>query len=317
MRASREGKGRRVAVKVGERSWTYDEVLARANRASFALRRAGVGLEDRVLLLLPDGIEFVDAFFGVVKAGAVFCMGNPLVTEDDMEYLLRYTKARAVVAHASTLDRLAPALAKHPRCAARFVVGGQLLRDSPSGKRRSPPSRRTRTERGHVPRRRGGLALHQRHHRQAQGRGALPPRLPVEHRALRQGRTRPPGGRRLCQRVTALLWLRHGHEPHVSLRRGRHRGALPRETCARCALRSHRTARRHRAHERARHDSPDGRLAALGESVERAHVSLRRRGPACPNSMRAGRSAGRRRRSSTASAPPSSSTSTSPTALAT
>lgn len=33
----REGKGSRVAVRVGDRSWTYDEVLSRANRVRHAL----------------------------------------------------------------------------------------------------------------------------------------------------------------------------------------------------------------------------------------------------------------------------------------
>ena len=120
----REGKGERVAVRAGERAWTYAQVQERANRASHALRDRGIDLEDRVLLLLPDGIEFVDAWFGTLKAGAVFCMGNPLVTQADMEYLLEYTRARAVIAHADTLDRLGPALAKHARCRVRLVVGG-------------------------------------------------------------------------------------------------------------------------------------------------------------------------------------------------
>ena len=120
----REGKGVRTAVRVGDRSWTYAQVQARANRASHALRGRGIDLEDRALLLLPDGIEFVEAWFGILKAGAVFCMGNPLVTVDDMDYLLGYTRARAIVAHVSTLDRLGTVIDKHPRCRARLLVGG-------------------------------------------------------------------------------------------------------------------------------------------------------------------------------------------------
>ncbi|MDQ3032457.1 MAG: benzoate-CoA ligase family protein [Myxococcota bacterium] len=119
----REGRGARVAVKVGDRRWTYDEMQSLANRASFALRDRGIDLEDRVLLLLFDGIEFAAAWFGILKSGAVFCMGNPLATEADLDYLLGYTRARAVIADASTMDRLAPALAKHPRCRVRLVVG--------------------------------------------------------------------------------------------------------------------------------------------------------------------------------------------------
>ncbi|MFO0686004.1 MAG: benzoate-CoA ligase family protein [Sandaracinus sp.] len=123
----REGKGARIAVKVGDRSWTYAEVQALANRASHALRDRGIDLEDRVLLLLPDGLEFAVGWFGILKAGAVFCMGNPLGTEDDLDYLLGYTRARAVIAHASVMDRLGPALARHPRCRVRWIVGEGAL----------------------------------------------------------------------------------------------------------------------------------------------------------------------------------------------
>jgi benzoate-CoA ligase family protein len=119
----REGRGDRIAVRVDDRSFTYAEVQALANRASWALRDRGIDLEDRVLLLLFDGIEFVAAWFGVVKAGAVFCMGNPLAPETDLEYLLGYTRARAVIADAATLDRLVPALERHPRCRVRLLVG--------------------------------------------------------------------------------------------------------------------------------------------------------------------------------------------------
>jgi benzoate-CoA ligase family protein len=122
----REGKGSRVAVRVGDRSWTYDEVLSRANRVRHALGERGIDFEDRVLLLLPDGIEFVDAWFGTLKAGAVFCMANPLATADEMDYLLGYTRARAVIAHASTLDRLHTVIARHPRCRVRLTAGGVL-----------------------------------------------------------------------------------------------------------------------------------------------------------------------------------------------
>jgi benzoate-CoA ligase len=120
----REGRGARVAVRVGDRSFTYDEVLSRANRIRHALGERNIDLEDRVLLLLPDGIEFADAWFGILKAGAVFCMGNPLATADEMDYLLGYTRARAVIAHASTLDRLATVIDRHPRCRVRLLAGG-------------------------------------------------------------------------------------------------------------------------------------------------------------------------------------------------
>jgi len=123
-----EGRGDRVAVAVGDEAWTYAQVQERANRASHALRAQGIDLEDRVLILLFDGMPFVEAWFGTLKAGAVFCMANPLATPEELAYLLEYTRARAVITDADVLARLP--LDDHPRCRARFVVGAK---DTPEG----------------------------------------------------------------------------------------------------------------------------------------------------------------------------------------
>lgn len=123
----REGRGDRVAVRVGEQAWSYREVQELSDRCANALRDRGIDHEDRVLFLLYDGIDFVSTFFGTLKAGGVFCMGNPLLGEADFDYLLGYTKARAVVADARTLDRLGPALERHPRCKVRLVSGDAEL----------------------------------------------------------------------------------------------------------------------------------------------------------------------------------------------
>ncbi|HEY8427510.1 MAG TPA: AMP-binding protein, partial [Sandaracinaceae bacterium] len=50
----REGKGDRIAVRVGDRRWTYREVQELADRCSHALRDRGIDYEDRVLILLFD-----------------------------------------------------------------------------------------------------------------------------------------------------------------------------------------------------------------------------------------------------------------------
>ena len=119
----RESMGARPAVAVGEEEWSYQDVFEMSNRAGDVLRSRGIDMEDRVLMLLPDGIEFVATWFGILKSGACFCMANPRITEDDMRYLLSYTRAKAVVAHADTLEQLEPALRDHPRCKVRLLVG--------------------------------------------------------------------------------------------------------------------------------------------------------------------------------------------------
>ncbi|MEM1418775.1 MAG: benzoate-CoA ligase family protein [Myxococcota bacterium] len=153
-----EGRGDRVAVAVGDEERTYAEVQARANRVADALRARVIGSDDRVLMLLYDGFEFVETWFGLLKAGGVFCMANPLGTAADFAYLLAYTRCRAVVADAAVMDRLAPLLADHPECHVRWVVGDGEAGDAFEGWERfedaladaSPETRTAKTSRDDI-----------------------------------------------------------------------------------------------------------------------------------------------------------------------
>ncbi len=102
-----EGRGGRPAVHVGDATWSYAQVQALANRAAHALRDLGVTPESRVLLALPDGIEFVAAWFGTLKLGAVFAMANTILPEETYAYYLDYTRAPVAVIHEDLLPKFA------------------------------------------------------------------------------------------------------------------------------------------------------------------------------------------------------------------
>lgn len=118
-----EGRADNVALIQGDERRTYGQVAARAAQVAGALRNAGVRPEERVLIVLPDRLEFAEAFFGVLRAGAVFAMVNPLLKRADFAYYLEYTKARAVIADASVLPELGPAAREARLCETVFVVG--------------------------------------------------------------------------------------------------------------------------------------------------------------------------------------------------
>src|SRR4051794_22333003 len=98
-----EGRGGNVAIVCGGTSVTYDEVQRHVNRCGSALRHAGVRAEDRVLLLLLDGPEFVYAFFGAIKIGAVPVPLNTLWKPADYSYVIRDTRAAVLIASAELL----------------------------------------------------------------------------------------------------------------------------------------------------------------------------------------------------------------------
>ena len=100
-----EGRGGRTAVITDGGSFSYAAVQERANRFASVLKAAGVEPEQRVFIAMSDRIEWVAAFFGVLKLGAVVVMGNPGLKKDEIEYFLDYTRAKVVV----TESAVAPA----------------------------------------------------------------------------------------------------------------------------------------------------------------------------------------------------------------
>src|SRR5690606_33125236 len=68
----------------------------------------------RVLLVLADGVEFVAAWYGALKAGGVTAEAYTFLPVKDLAYLLRYSQARLVVADAATLPRVREAVAASP-----------------------------------------------------------------------------------------------------------------------------------------------------------------------------------------------------------
>ena len=100
------GRGSRVAVECGDQRITYAEVLTSVNRVGSALRRLGIHPEERVLLLLPDGPEFIYSFFGAIKMGAVPIPTSTLFKPTDYEYILNDSRARVIVISEALLPQL-------------------------------------------------------------------------------------------------------------------------------------------------------------------------------------------------------------------
>src|SRR5262245_11039860 len=95
----REGRGSRTAVRTDARDWSYAEVQALAHRCAHVLAGAGVEPEQRVMIALPDGPEFVGALFGTLELGAVVVMVNPGLSADEVAYLVELSRAKAIVTH--------------------------------------------------------------------------------------------------------------------------------------------------------------------------------------------------------------------------
>lgn len=107
----REGRAERVALIVdhpehGVRRVSYAELAAEASRFGHLLAERGVGMEDRVLIVLEDGLDWAAAFFGALKIGATCAFVNPALSDVELGFYLEDTRARAIVAARSEMERL-------------------------------------------------------------------------------------------------------------------------------------------------------------------------------------------------------------------
>jgi len=105
----REGKGDKVALRFGDRSWTYAEVAERSRSLARYLVDAGLRPEQRVYIVLPDMPPFAWGIFATLAAGGVLTMGNSIAPVDDLRYVLDYIRAAVLI----TTPAVAASLAQH------------------------------------------------------------------------------------------------------------------------------------------------------------------------------------------------------------
>ncbi len=99
----------RVAIAGEPREVTYAKLAALSSRVGNALREQGVARGDRVLILLPDSPEFIAAFFGTAKIGAIAVPVNPFARAADYIHYLENSEPRAAIVHSEALAEFLPA----------------------------------------------------------------------------------------------------------------------------------------------------------------------------------------------------------------
>lgn len=76
---------------------SYRELDEAADRFALGLLAKGLQPDDRVALLLPNCPQFVVAYYGALRAGAIVVPCNPLYVERELEHQLRDSGAKILV----------------------------------------------------------------------------------------------------------------------------------------------------------------------------------------------------------------------------
>lgn len=98
---------KRVATVFNGQSMTYGKLNGQANQLAHALRGLGVGLGDRVAIVLPTSPEFILSYYATLKAGGAVVLPNPDASAASIVEAVRATDAKALI----TLRRYEPVAA--------------------------------------------------------------------------------------------------------------------------------------------------------------------------------------------------------------
>ncbi len=120
------GRARKTAFIDDRGAYSYGDLARRVNRAGNALRALGLGMEQRVMLIQLDTIDFPAVFLGAIKIGAVPVPVNTLLTADDFAFMLRDSRARVLIVSAPLYDKVKPALKNQPWLEKVVIADGAL-----------------------------------------------------------------------------------------------------------------------------------------------------------------------------------------------
>src|SRR3989338_4240820 len=116
------------ALLSAERELTFRQVSEETNRVGNALKKLDIRPGEMVGILAPDCAEWVTAFFGIIKIGAVAVGMNTLLKPHEQAYILRDSRARALIVHVSLLPAIESIRSEVDTLQHVIVIGGRSSR---------------------------------------------------------------------------------------------------------------------------------------------------------------------------------------------
>src|SRR5882757_3169435 len=102
---ARWGTDRRCVLSPTE-SWSYGDLLARANQVAHVLRAHGIVPGNRILLRGPNNPWLVACWFGVLKAGAVAVATMPMLRAHELSGIVMTARPSLALCDHRYLDEL-------------------------------------------------------------------------------------------------------------------------------------------------------------------------------------------------------------------
>lgn len=107
-----------------ERRLAYEHLRKDSNRMASALARVGVLRGQRVLVLLPKGIEPYIVYLSLLKLGTTILPGSEMLRAGDIRYRMQHCEASIVIAHHTLTGFVDEIRTDCPTLVHQFSVGG-------------------------------------------------------------------------------------------------------------------------------------------------------------------------------------------------
>src|ERR1700722_2294505 len=131
-----------IAVSDSNRSLTYSQLVAEAGNITVLLSRNGIEPNDRIVIQLPNCVDFATLTIACLEIGAIPIMALPAFRKTELEYLHSFSDAKAIAVapeyrgfdHAALARELKPRLilsttpaagcvSMHETCASPHAIG--------------------------------------------------------------------------------------------------------------------------------------------------------------------------------------------------
>lgn len=116
-------KADREALVFEGRCLTWRMLNEGANRIANAIAALGASHGDRVLLLMPNSVEFVETYYGLAKLGCISAPVAPGLVPSEIAFIARKLGVRVAVVHAEAADLLRSIIDEIPTL--EHVIGCQ------------------------------------------------------------------------------------------------------------------------------------------------------------------------------------------------
>jgi acyl-CoA synthetase (AMP-forming)/AMP-acid ligase II len=115
----------RTAIAFEGKRYSYAQLKERVNRLADSLNRLGLAKGDRAAILEVNCNEYVEACFGVMRAGGIFVPLNFRIREDELIYLVNKAEPKVLFIGSRYLDMVNSVRSKLSSVEHFVVIGGQ------------------------------------------------------------------------------------------------------------------------------------------------------------------------------------------------